>query len=194
MRHTATAVGLFAVAALSCAPMLAAANPIAIEMMIDFDPPGYVHEAYPAPYTQVDAYVTADFTGWIEGINMVAFRLGLPPETGTGLDFYTASPIIFIDGDWESGIIVWTDDCLDTFPVILGYLSMFYLGVPGHVTIDPHPDLGHVFTACDNPGETLEYCYVQDGGIGTGAPEPRFLCEHNPVMNVAWGAIKSLYR
>jgi hypothetical protein len=194
MRHTAVAVGLFAAAALSCGPAVVAANPIAVEMMIDFDPPGYMHESCPAPYTQVNAYVTADFTGWIEGIKMVAFRLELTPGTAMGLNFTSSDPIIFIDGDWESGIVVSTDDCLDSFPAVLGYLSVFYLGVPGYITIHPHPELGNVFASCEDPGEMLEYCYVQDGGLCASAPAPRFLCQHNPVNDVTWGAIKALYR
>jgi hypothetical protein len=99
-----------------------------------------------------------------------------------------------IDGDWESGVIVSTDDCMDTFPAVLGYLSFLYQGVPGYIMIQPHPELGHVFASCDNPGEMLEYCYVQDGALCTSAPSPRVLCEHNPVSDVTWGAIKSLYR
>jgi hypothetical protein len=193
MRLTATPAALLALAVLASTPGVLLANPIAVEMAIDFDPPGYVHAILPAPYTVVNAYVIADFTGWVDGINAIAFRLGVTPEMGFGTTFTTFNPIIFITGDWETGIVVWTDDCLDTFPVVLGYLSVFYLGPPGYVTIEPHPELGTEFTSCEDPGETLEFCYVQDGAIGTYAPEPRFICQ-TPVLNASWGAIKTLYR
>ncbi|MBN1459326.1 MAG: hypothetical protein JXA57_07305 [Armatimonadetes bacterium] len=169
------------------------ANPIAIEMMIDFDPPNMVFEAYPAPYTTVDAYVVADFTGWVEGINMVAFRLAVPPETGTVTGFSSSNPIVTISGDWETGIIVATSDCIDTFPATLGYLSIFYMGVPGRVRIESHLDLGNVYTACDGPTEEYEYCYVMDGAIGMSCTAPRDICA-NPVQDVTWAAVKSLYR
>jgi len=32
------------------------------------------------------------------------------------------------------------------------------------------------------------------GGLGMYAPEPLILCDHSPVRDVTWGAIKALYR
>jgi hypothetical protein len=196
MRSPATAslvVFVAAAAVLAISPAEIRANPLPLEMVIDFDPPGYVHSVYPAPYTTVNAYVVADFSGWVDGVNTVAFRLGVTPMVAQGLGFQSSNPIVTITGDWETGVVVFTDDCMGDFPVTLGYLSLFYLGGSGHVRIEPHVDIGSVYIACDNPGEPLEFCMVQDGAIGLPAPEPRFICQ-TATDNVTWGAIKSLYR
>jgi hypothetical protein len=182
-----------AVAALVLCPLSVLANPIPIEMVIDFDPPGYVHSVYPVPYTTINAFVVGDFSATTSGINSVAFRLALTPVSLLGLSFQSSGPIIQITGDWETGIVVYSTDCLDDFPVALGYLSIFYLGGEGYVSIEPHLDVGSEYTACDNPGVPLEFCLVQDGGVGTNAPDPRFICQ-TPVENVTWSAIKTLYR
>jgi len=44
-----------------------------VRIYIDFDPPNYVHEAYPVPYTLVDAYVCLDTLG--DGVSSVSFAL-----------------------------------------------------------------------------------------------------------------------
>ena len=48
-----------------------------VRIYIDFDPPNYVHEIEPAPYTTIDAYVCLDEIG--EGLTAVSFMLSYPP-------------------------------------------------------------------------------------------------------------------
>jgi hypothetical protein len=181
------------VAFLAVSPGEVMSNPVAIEMMIDFDPPNMVNEIYPTPYTTFNAYLVADFTGLAEGTNMVAFRFDVSPEMGVVTGFTSGNPIIFITGSWDTGLIVTSTDCIDTFPATLGYLNVLYLGVPGQIRIEPHLLAGHVFATCDEPSEEYEYCYVLDGAVGMNGTEPRFICT-NPVQDVTWGAIKTLYR
>ena len=66
------------------------------------------------------------------------------------------------------------------------------MGVPDCVQIQPHIDNGHTFVTCGDMVER-DYCYVMDGGIGMEPQEVRELCG-NPVQDIAWGAIKALYR
>ena len=97
-------------------------------------------------------------------------------------------------GDWDEGYVVVSDECMDEFPVVLGYLSVFTLGLPGYVFIDPHSYYSNTFLTCADPPVELEYCYVQDGAILTDPPNVRDLCGPNPVREITWGAVKALYR
>jgi hypothetical protein len=92
----------------------------------------------------------------------------------------------------ENGITVVNPDCWDTWPVTLGYLSLFYLGNPGLVEIVPHVDNGHSYITCGDPGEVIDYCYVLHGGIGMQPYETTYC--GSPVENITWGAVKALYR
>jgi hypothetical protein len=173
----------------------AAANPIGIDLFVDFEPPYAMTSIYPAPYTTVFAYVVADI-GYITGedVYSVSFDASVTEGTGVMVDFTPIDPSYIVLGIVGDGITVIAEDCFTQFPATLGYVHIFYLGMPGIVEIVPHPYLGHVFTTCGDPGSEHEYCYVQGGGIGMYAPEPLILCDHNPVSDVAWGAIKALYR
>jgi len=173
----------------------AAANPIAVELYIDFDPPNHVESIYPGPYVTVFAYVVADI-GYITGedVYSVSFDVEVPDVMPPVSDFVPADPTYTVLGIVGDGITVVVEDCLTQFPATLGYVPIFYLGTPGQVQVLPHPYLGHVFTTCGDPGSEYEYCYVQGGGIGMYAPEPLILCDHTPVRDVTWGAIKALSR
>ena len=190
MPRTAMAVLMFGLTLATTA----AANPIAVELYVDFDPPNGIMSTYVAPYTTVAAYVMADLGYTGEDVYSVSLKAEVTDGTGVMLDFVPADPSYIVLGIVDNGITVIVDDCLDQFPAVLGYVPVFYLGYPGHIQLLAHPDQGHVFTTCGDPGSEHDYCYVQGGGINTEPPELLILCDHNPVRDVAWGAIKALYR
>jgi len=170
----------------------AMANPIAIELYVDFDPPNFVPSVYPDPYTTVDAYVVAELYH-PQPVESISFDLNVWGGTAT-----VSGP--FVSGDpsvqvqiVENGITVFNPDCWDTYPATLGYLPLLYLGSPGLVEILPHGDHGHTFHTCGDPGETFDYCYVMHGGLGMEPSGPVSYCG-NPVENVTWGAVKALFR
>jgi len=172
----------------------ATANPIAEELYIDFDPPNHVQTIYPAPYTTFNAYIVADL-GYmtLDGVYSVSFDVEVTGGTAQLLDFVPAQPGYIVQGIVGDGIIVIAEECFLTFPVVLGHVPLLYLGAPGFVQIVEHPYRGNVYVTCGDPGEELEYCYTQGGGIDTYPPGPMIYCT-NPVEDVAWGAIKALYK
>lgn len=183
--------------AITCAVLLvaiaAAANPIAIEMFVDFDPPNWVHSIYPAQYTTVNAYIVMDLVAlYGQDIYAVSFDVdmmfGDSTIAGSFVPTYPTYTVQIVD----DGITVTVEDCISESPATLGYVPIFYTGMPDCVQIQPHVSNGHTFVAC---GDMIErdYCYVLDGGIGMEPQSPRELCG-NPVQDIAWGAIKALYR
>lgn len=186
------AVVIAALALLTAATSFA--NPIAIDLFIDFEPPYAVMSTYPTPYTTVFAYVVADL-GYLTGedVYSVSFDVevtdGMPPIS----DFVPVDPTYTVLGIVGDGITVIAEDCITSFPATLGYVPIFYVGVPGLVQIVEHPVQGHVFVTCGETGGEYTYCYVMDGGIATEPGAPRDLCL-SPTQDVAWGVIKAMYR
>ena len=181
--------------AMAFAVLLAAtaafANPIAFDMYIDFDPPNHVHSVYPAPYTTVNAHVVLEnYLPW----DIYAVFFDVDMMFGDALitgSFVPATPVYTVQ-IVDNGITIIAEDCISEFPATLGYVPVFYTGAPDCVQIHPHVDNGNTIVMCDTM-EDYQYCYVLDGGIGMEPQELRELCG-NPVQDIAWGAIKSLYR
>lgn len=187
MRPVAIAVSVLVLAAAT-----SFANPIAIDLYVDFDPPNYVHSTYPAQYTTVNAYIAMDLVGFYgQDIYAVSFDVdmlfGNSIITGDFVPAYPTYAVQMVD----NGITVIAEDCISESPATLGYVPVFYTGMPDCVQIKPHIDNGHTFVTCDNMDEH-SWCYVMDGGIGM-EPQSQEYCG-NPVQNIAWGAIKALYR
>ena len=105
MRLTVIAV----LTVLSCAAT-AAANPIAADIGIDFDPPNYVIETYPSPYSIVNAYVVLYHAQGV-GTNWIAFQPSLTPGAGVGTGFTQFVPGPIPIGDWDEGIVVMSNEC-----------------------------------------------------------------------------------
>jgi len=170
----------------------AMANPIAIELYIDFDPPNFVPSTYPVPYEEFNAYVMAELWG-AAPVESISFDLdfwdGAMLQTGP---FASLDPSVQVQFE-GNGITVVNPNCWDTWPVTLGYLPLMYLGGEGLVEVLPHGDHGHTFHTCGDPGETFDYCYVMHGGVGMEPSGPDELCG-NPVQDVTWGSVKALYR
>lgn len=170
----------------------ALANPIAIEMFVDFDPPNWVHSTYPPPYTTVNAYIATDLAAYYgQDIYAVSFDVdmmfGDAVITGSFVPAYPNYTVQIVD----NGITVIVEECFGDSPATLGYVPVFYTGMPDCVQIQPHVDNGHTLVTCDMVEH--DYCFVVDGGIGMEPQGPRELCG-NPVQNIAWGAIKAMYR
>jgi hypothetical protein len=169
----------------------AAANPVAEELYIDFDPPNHVDAIFPPPYTTVDAYVVMQYLPY--DIYSIAFDIEVDPSTGVLTDFIPAEPGYSVQGAPGEGIIVASSDCFTEQPVVLGSTQIYYLGQPGFVNVVEHPYAGHTFVTCGDPGEEHGYCVTLGGGIGTGPLGVIIYCS-NPVENTTWGAMKALYR
>ena len=168
------------------------ANPIAVELYVDFYPPNYAHSIYPAPYTMVDAYIAMDLVG-LYGQSIYAVSFDVDMMFGDSVisgDFVPADPVYTVQ-IVDNGIVVIAEDCIIESPATLGYVPVFFTGMPDCVQILPHAYNGHTFVTCDDMVER-DWCYVMDGGIGM-EPDLQEYCG-NPVKDIAWGAIKALYR
>jgi len=197
MRRLA-AVGL--VLAVACCAG-AGGNPN-VRAYIDFDPPNYVHDVTPAPYTTVDAYLCLDQLD--SGMTVVSFRLTDVVAEFPGV-LATQAFMSLLPGDipiggwrpWEpQGAVVGSTICAGTDgqPLAVGYATYFYLGGPAWLEILDHPDWPRWVVDCSDPlGEHDQYCVFRNGSIG-GAEVPLGDCEETPVECGRWGVIKSLYR
>ena len=169
------------------------ANPIAIELYVDFDPPNGAISIYPPPYSSVNAYVVSDLSYMVgDPIYAVSLDVEVPPGSAQMSGFVPASPSYSVTGILGDGITVSSEDCFDSGTVVLGHVPVLYLGVPGVVQIVAHPTQGHVFETCPDHDE-YTYCYVMGGGLGMEPLAPLDLCL-SPVEDVQWGVIKAMYR
>jgi hypothetical protein len=173
-------------------PVSALANPIIGEQVyIDFDPPNETHSVYPELFDTVDAYVVVDLSaGFREDFSSIYFRLATTPGTADQPIFTSLLPGAVVEGDWFDGVSI-TVDCVTAVPPLpIGKLSFLYNGIPGDVTIEPHPEYPALLISCFD--EWLVFCVRIHGGVGKEAPQGD--CYGSPVENASWGAIKGLYR
>ena len=171
-----------------------------VRIYIDFDPPNYVHGVAPEPYEMFDAYVCMDQVGG--GVMTVSFRvtdlmLEYPGMVGTQSWtqlFPGQLPICWPWSDW--GSTIYSEECMteEEGPVLVGYLSYFYLGYgSGCLEILDHADYPRWVVDCGEPGEVDLYCVLAHGSINGGAC-PDGDCPAVPVADGTWGTIKSMYR
>jgi hypothetical protein len=162
---------------------------------IDFDPPNRVHEAMPAAYTTVNAYICFGDLGM--GLTSASFRvtdvMAACPGAFAPPSFVNLLPGDLAIGNVFTGITVASTGCEPPPEVCVGYLSLFYLGVPCCVELLDHPDYPRWITDCNDPAQVDYYCVLANGSIG-GAPCPDGDCAASPVEDTTWGGIKSLYR
>jgi hypothetical protein len=168
------------------------ANPVAVELYIDFDPLNFVPSIYPPPYTAVDAYVVAELYA-AAPVQSISFDLNVWAGTATETGSFTPAIPTYQVQIVDNGITVFNPDCFDSWPVTLGYLPLLYLGNPGLIEIAPHELAGHSFVTCGDPGEVFDYCYVMYGGLGMEPLEVTELCG-SPVEDLTWSAVKALFR
>jgi hypothetical protein len=182
-----------AFAAVSCLfAVTASANPIIGEQVyVDFDPPNQTHSVYPELFETVEAYVVVDLTmGYREDFRAIYFRMATTPGTADQPTFTNLLPGAIVEGDWFNGISI-TVDCVSAVPPLpIGKLTFVYNGIPGDVTIEPHPESPALLISCLD--EWLVFCVRMHGGVAKEAPEGD--CYASPVEDASWGAIKGLYR
>jgi hypothetical protein len=173
---------------------LAGGNPD-VKGYITFDPAGQVHEATPAPYTSVNAYIC--FTDLGMGLTSASFRvtdvMTACPGSFAPPSFVNLLPGDLAIGNVFTGITVASTGCEAPPTVCVGYVSLFYLGVPCCLELLDHPEYPRWVTDCNDPAQVDYYCVLAHGSIA-GAPCPDGDCEQNPVEDATWGGIKSLYR
>jgi hypothetical protein len=173
-----------------------------VRAYIDFGPPSYVHAMSPAPYTLVDMYLCLDELG--SGMSVIAFSVTDLVTDFPGV-FATQSFMSLLPGDipvggWHpwapQGAVVSSTECCgsDGQPLVVGYISAFYLGGEAWVEILDHPEYPRWVVDCEEPpGEHDEYCVYRNGSIG-GAEAPAGDCDGTPIASSSWGALKALCR
>jgi hypothetical protein len=162
---------------------------------ISFDPDSPVHAVMPAPYTSVQAYIC--FTDLDMGLTSASFRVTDVATVCVGSfappAFTNLLPGDLAIGNVFTGITIASTGCEAPPTVCVGYLDLFYLGVPCCIELLDHPDYPRWVTDCNDPALVDYYCVLAHGDVG-GAGCPDGDCEQNPVEDSTWGGIKSLYR
>ena len=99
-----------------------------------------------------------------------------------------------MEDPWElPGATVWADNCYTENPLVIGWVSMFYLGGACSLEILDHLEYPRWVVDCGNPAEIDEYCVYMNAAVG-GAEVPPGDCDSTPVESSSWSAIKSMYR
>jgi hypothetical protein len=183
-----------------------------IRAYIDFDPPNYVHEVYPAPYTVVTTYLVLDCFDWqgIQDAGMwtisLCFSLTEGMSLATGLQCLLPG-IPFALGDWETGTTLSGSECAmsdGSVPenngiVLVARIDIYYSGEPGDILIMDHPNWPRLVTDCHEPmpGED-HYRILAHGALGKphepGDPGADFCGDPSPVEGASWGTIKGMFR
>ena len=159
-----------------------------VKAYVSFDEFGRIHDALPAPYTTINAYIC--FGDLDMGLTSASFAVNDVAVDCPGV-FAPPSFTNLLDlaiGDYLGGITVSATECKPGPDVAVGYVSLFYIGGECCVQILPHPDYPGWVTDCNSPAEVDFYTYIADGSVG-GA-----LCMVNPVEDSSWGGIKAMYR
>jgi len=169
-----------------------------VRAYIDFDPPNYVHELAPAPYSMVYAYLCLDHLD--NGMTAVSFRTTDLVQECPGV-FGTQSYMTLLPGGIPFTITPWippgttlsSTECMGVSDpvVVVGYVQAFYLGGSCCYELRDHLDYPRWVVDCEDGVDF--YCVHMHGSIG-GYPCPDGDCAPVPVECETWGTIKSLYR
>jgi len=175
----------------------AGGNP-AVRAYVDFDPPNYVHELTPAPYSMVHAYVCLDHLDI--GMTVLSFRTTDVVQECPGV-FATQNFITLLPGSmpftitpWiPPGATLWSTECMGASDpvVVVGRLEVFYLGGSCCYELRDHLDYPRWVVDCDDAIDF--YCVYMHGSVG-GVPCPTGDCDEVPVELGTWGSVKTLYR
>jgi hypothetical protein len=154
---------------LLAAPALAGDNPN-VRAYIDFDPPNYVHCYQPMPYETFNAYFMLDCIPG--GIAAVSFLLSdvmaecpgsFAPPTFVNLlpgDIMIGNPFV------PPGATIASTMCMYDDPLIVGYVSLFYLGVGDCcIQVMDHWDFPRWVVDCQDPSQVDYYCVLSHGEI-----------------------------
>jgi hypothetical protein len=109
------------------------------------------------------------------GLSSASFRLTdvatVCPGSFAPPSFVNTLPGNISIGNVFTGITVASSGCEDQPTVCVGYLSLFYLGVPCSIELLDHPGWPRWVTDCDNIAEVDYYCVLSHASVG-GAPLP----------------------
>lgn len=173
-----------------------------LKAAIDFggtatDNSGIVSRVDPAQYSTVEAYVVITDLSMNpgEGLTTVNFMLEVSASTSLMTTFTNLLPGDLAIGSWDTGIAMASTQCMEGPFVQVARLDVFYSGVPGTVTILPHPTWDTWVDDCGKKRTVHYFCVAGNGGIGMDPPAGDVGCDLNtPVDETSWGSIKAMYR
>lgn len=213
------ALVVIAVAAL-CAPAFGqgGGNP-GCKMFVTFDSgttdnATVVGRADPAQYTEFYAYfgvtdlvdtyyeIPDTDTTIIGGLTTVSFMASVTPGISSPPAFTNLLPGDLAIGSWDTGVTLASTECMPPPVVLVGYLTLFYIGsvdppTTGDITILEHPEYPGWVVDCSTPSARKNIaCIWQHGGVNKDPEAGDGGCEANtPVQDAeTWGGIKALYR
>jgi hypothetical protein len=195
MKHIILALALAAL----CVPAFAqdGENPTA-KVFITFnenttDNASVVNRADPADFTAFSAWIGVTDLGM--GMTSMSFKMSVTEGTSSPPSYVNLLPGDLAIGNWSTGITVASTGCEDPPISIFGRLDCFYLGSPGDIMIEDHPDYPRWITDCNDPALINFFCIWTHGGVGKDALPGDAECEANvPVQAESWSAIKALYQ
>ena len=179
---------------------VATANPIpywpAVNVMFANDG-SYVPRVDPALFEEITAYVTVSCpSSTFDNLASISFAIDIPLGMGTPPVYSSLLPGGQVVGAWESGITLLSTEPVYDGVIYVCSIDFIYIGQPGLIRVLEHPN--YPLWVTNGDGFVVYYCVGQHGGVLMDPPIVDYGCffceETNPVENVSWGAIKSLYR
>jgi len=183
-----TLLALLMVVAIA-APAFAAGNEN-ITAYVTFDAGAEVSRVDPAAYSAGDVFVCLKNID--AGFTTVSFAVAIDAGVSAPAAWTSLLPGGLAIGDYATGITLSSTDCMTGEYVCLCSGSLFYLGVPGMVSIIDHPDYPRWVVDC-NDGVDF-YCLEMNGGVLMDPVATGEDCSVSPVETETWGGIKALYR
>jgi hypothetical protein len=176
------------------APAFAGGNPDVMGYISFDENGGEVFSVTPAAYTTVNAYIC--FTGLEMGLTSASFKvtdvMTVCPGVFAPPSFVNLLPGDLAIGNVFTGIVVASTGCEAPPTVVVGYVSLFYLGGSCCIELQDHPEYPRWVTDCNDPAQIDYYCIRSHGSIA-GAECPPHECD-SPASASTWSAIKDLYR
>ena len=172
-------------------PAFAGGNPY-ITAYVTFDGGVEVPRVDPAAYSAGDVFICLKDID--AGFTTVSFAVAIDAGVSAPAAWTSLLPGGLAIGDYATGITLSSTECMTGEFVCLASGAMFYLGVPGTVSILDHPDYPRWVVDCND--EVDFYCLANNGGVLMDAPETLEECGEptSPVAESTWGGIKALYR
>jgi hypothetical protein len=159
------------------------------------DNAGVVNRADPTQYAAFSAWIGFTDLG-AEGTTGASFMISVTPGVSSPASYVNLLPGDLAIGSFESGVTLASTECMPGPLVLMARIDLFYLGVPGAITILDHPEYARWITDCTQPNADYnEFCIWTHGGVAQDAAAGDMGCEGNvPVEDATWGSIKALYR
>ncbi len=170
-------------------PAFAAGNPN-IAAYVTFDAGAEVSRVDPAAYSAGMVYICLKNID--AGFTTVSFAVAIDAGVSAPAAWTSLLPGGLAIGDYATGITLSSTDCMVGEYVCLASGSMFYLGVPGTVSIVDHPDYPRWVVDCLDGVDF--YCLEMNGGVLMDPVPTGEDCSVSPVEDATWGGIKALYR